>query len=270
MVRVVTLNEITVGLEKFDRKTGKQPNGPRKIARLATKEEFERAKDQAMSLSFDLNNPTHLEVLMSYGTLNGNPASNEKTPEEKQKRNRVIKIAVSIFALFAVLDLINLFVVSSFQRKVATEKTVQYTTYTNHHGAYSVCFDPAVFSRKTAPASSNSQTFVSKDGLASFTIYTSKLGNWTLAQLMDQDAEAYTQAEDDTVISGKGLGSYTYNIEAKRVGEHFVELALMDNQTTVNRLKAQFDTKTPNNYAAQLHRIVRCFESTRESNIAAR
>ena len=204
---------------------------------------------------------------MSYGTLNGNPtpAPNEKTAEQKQKRNRVIKIAVSFIALFAVLDLINLFVVSSFQRKVVAESKVQYATYTNQHGAYSVCFDPAVFSRKAAPATSSSQTFVSKDGLASFTIYTSKLGNWTLPQLMDQDVDAYTQAESDTVITGKGLGSYTYNIEAKRVGLHLAEIAIMDNQTTVNRLKAQFDTKTPNNYAAQLHRIFGCFQSTRQT-----
>ena len=50
MVRVVSLVEITVGQDKFDRKTGKQQNGAKKIMRLATKEEFERAKVQANDL----------------------------------------------------------------------------------------------------------------------------------------------------------------------------------------------------------------------------
>ena len=201
---------------------------------------------------------------MSYGTLNGNQKTNEKAPGQKQKSHFLIKLLVGIIAFCTVADLINLFVVSGLSRNVATENRVQYTTYTNQHGGYSVCFNSAVFSREVAPESNNVQAFVSRDGRARFSIYTSKLGNWSLAQLMDQDAEAYTQSTPDTIITGKGLGSYTYNVEATRVGEKFATLAIMDNQLTVNRLTAEFDTKAPSDYAVQFHRIGRCFESTKE------
>jgi hypothetical protein len=81
---------------------------------------------------------------------------------------------------------------------------------------------------------------------------------------MDRDAEAYTQSAPRTVITGKGLGSYTYNVEATRVGEKVATLAIMDNQLTVNRLTTEFDTKAPSDYAVQFHQIASCLKSTRE------
>ncbi len=200
------------------------------------------------------------------GTLNGGPVPSDSPMEQKsQKRRRWIAIVLSIGAFFVTLELMNLFVVYRFEKRVAAETNVSYATYANAHGAYSVCFDPTVFSRREAPGNKNLQEFNSKDGAASFTIYTSKLGNWTLPQLQQIDAESYTKSVEDTVIISQGLGPMSYNIEAKRVGEHLVEVAIMDNQTTVNRLRASFDTKSPINYDAQFHRIVRCFKSTREN-----
>ena len=199
---------------------------------------------------------------MPYGTLNGTQKTDEKAPEQKQKSHLLIKLFVGFIAFCTVADLVNLFIVSGLSRKVVAENKVRYTPYTNQHGGYSVCFNSAVFSRDAAPENSNIQTFVSRDGLARFSICTSKLGNWSLAQLMDQDAEAYTQFTPDTIITGKGLGSYTYNVEATRVGEKVATLAIMDNQLTVNRLRTEFDTNAPSDYAVQFHQIGSCFEST--------
>jgi hypothetical protein len=119
----------------------------------------------------------HQEVLMRYSTVNGTQTTDEKAPEQKQKSHILITGLVGLTAFCAVADLVNLFVVSGLSRKVVAENKVQYTTYTNQHGGYSVCFNSAVFIRTAAPDNNNIQTFASSDGRARFSIYTSKLGN---------------------------------------------------------------------------------------------
>ena len=198
-----------------------------------------------------------LDDVNQQATTAGNTAgaSGEKGP---------LKAVLIILLLLVLVQLglgVLLLLVKEHSRSAVD--SVPYTTYTSDRFQYSVCYDPTLFTRQPSTPQSDVETFVSRDGHATFRVYGSHLGSWGIGQIFDADLSAFTEEYPDTLVTGRELAPMAYAITAKSIHTRMLERALVQDGV-VKRLRIRYDKESASTYQAAVDRMTACFSNTRK------
>ena len=183
---------------------------------------------------------------------------------EPQKKKGPLKTVLLILLLLIPVQLglgVLLLLVKEHSRAAAD--SVPYTTYTSDRFQYSVCYDPALFTQQPSTPQSDVETFVSRDGHATFSVYGLYLGSWGIGQIFDADLSAFTEEDPDTLVTGRELAPMAYAITAKSIHTRMLERALVQDGV-VKRLRIRYDKDSASTYQAAVDRMTACFSNTRK------
>ena len=195
-------------------------------------------------------------------TNSGGTTAGPGGEREPQKKKGPLKTVLLILLLLALVQLglgVLLLLVKEHSR--AAVDSVPYTTYTSDRFQYSVCYDPALFTQQPSTAQGDVETFVSRDGHATFSVYGSHLGSWGIGQIFDADLSAFTEEDPDTLVTGRELAPMAYAITAKSVHTRMLERALVQDGV-VKRLRIRYDKDSASTYQAAVDRMTACFSNT--------
>lgn len=184
--------------------------------------------------------------------------------KEPPKKKGPLETALLILLLLVLAQLglgVLLLLVKEHSRSAVD--SVPYTTYTSDRFQYSVCYDPTLFIQPPSTPQSDVETFVSRDGHATFSVYGSHLGSWGIGQIFDADLSAFTEEDPDTLVTGRELAPMAYAITAKSVHTRMLERALVQDGV-VKRLRIRYDKESASTYQAAVDRMTGCFSNTRK------
>ena len=105
-------------------------------------------------------------------TNSGGTTAGPGGEREPQKKKGPLKTVLLILLLLVLVQLglgVLLLLVKEHSRAAAD--SVPYTTYTSDRFQYSVCYDPTLFMQQPSTLQSDVETFVSRDGHATFSVY---------------------------------------------------------------------------------------------------